>query len=116
MQLPDVDSKKQILCELPCIDEGLYVGLGFFEYGKAGEAWQKGETRIGGRIPINISGGLKAKGHPIGATGAGQVYEVVKQLRGEVEPERQVEGAKTALTDTLGGDGNTLCNLILQRG
>ncbi|MFC2002642.1 propanoyl-CoA acyltransferase [Chloroflexota bacterium] len=91
-------------------------GLGFFDYGTAGEAWEKGQADIGGKIAINPSGGLKAKGHPIGATGAGQVYETVKQLRGEVEPERQVEGAKIGMTDTLGGDGGTLCNLILQRG
>ncbi len=90
--------------------------LGFFDYGTAGAAWEKGEADIGGKIAINPSGGLKAKGHPIGATGAGQVYEVVKQLRGEAEAGRQVEGAKTAMTDTLGGDGGTLCNLILQRG
>ena len=90
--------------------------LGFFEFGTAGEAWEKGEADIGGKIAINPSGGLKAKGHPIGATGAAQVYEIVKQLRGEVESERQVEGAKIGMTDTLGGDGGTLCNLILQRG
>jgi len=91
-------------------------GLGFFEFGKSGEAWMKGEADIGGKVAINPSGGLKSKGHPIGATGAGQVYEITKQLRGEVEPERQVEGAKIGMTDTLGGDGGTLVNLILQRG
>jgi len=90
--------------------------LGFFEFGKAAEAWEKGEAGIGGKIAINPSGGLKSKGHPIGATGAGQVYEIVKQIRGEVEKERQVEGAKIGMTDTLGGDGGTLVNLILQRG
>ena len=90
--------------------------LGFFDYGTSGEAWEKGEADIGGKVAINPSGGLKAKGHPIGATGAGQVYEVVKQMRGEVEPERQVPDAKIGITDTLGGDGGTLCNLILQRG
>jgi len=90
-------------------------GLGFFEFGAGGEASQKGETKISGKIAINPSGGLKAKGHPIGATGAGQVYEIVKQLRGECG-EVQVEGAKIGMTDTLGGDGSTLCNLILQRG
>jgi len=90
--------------------------LGFFEFGKAGEAWMKGEADIGGKVAINPSGGLKSKGHPIGATGAGQVYEIVKQLRGEVEPERQVEGAKIGMTDTLGGDGGTLVNMILARG
>jgi acetyl-CoA C-acetyltransferase len=90
--------------------------LGFFEFGKAGEAWEKGEADTGGKVAINPSGGLKSKGHPIGATGAGQVYEITKQLRGEVEPERQVAGAQTGLTDTLGGDGSTVVNLILQRG
>lgn len=90
--------------------------LGFAEYGKGGELWEKGETKIGGKIPINISGGLKAKGHPIGATGASQTYEIVKQLRGElVDQGRQVEGAKIGLVDTLGGDG-IICNLILQAG
>lgn len=90
--------------------------LGFFDFGTSGEAWMKGEAGIGGRVAINLSGGLKAKGHPIGATGAGQVYEITKQFRGEVALERQVEGAKTGMTDTLGGDGCTLVNMILQRG
>ena len=89
--------------------------LGFFEYGKSGEAVEKGETRIGGKIAVNPSGGLKSKGHPIGATGTAQIYEIVRQLRGECG-ERQVEGARTGMTDTLGGDGGTLCNVILQRG
>jgi acetyl-CoA C-acetyltransferase/acetyl-CoA acyltransferase len=89
--------------------------LGLFEFGKSGEAIEKGETRVGGKLPVNPSGGLKAKGHPIGATGTAQVYEIIKQLRGECG-ERQVEGAKIGMTDTLGGDGGTLCNLILQRG
>ncbi len=91
-------------------------GLGFFDFGKAGQAWEKGQADIGGKLAINPSGGLKSKGHPIGATGAGQVYEIVKQLRGEVEPERQVPGAKIGMADTLGGDGGTICNLILRRG
>ncbi|MBW2003113.1 MAG: propanoyl-CoA acyltransferase [Deltaproteobacteria bacterium] len=88
--------------------------LGFFEFGHAGEGWEKGETRIGGKIPINISGGLKSKGHPIGATGASQVIEIYHQLRGE-NGERQVEGAKIGLTDTLGGDG-VICTLIMEKG
>jgi len=90
-------------------------GLGLFELGKSGEAVEKGDTRIGGRLPVNPSGGLKAKGHPIGATGTAQVYEIVRQLRGECG-ERQVEGAKVGMTDTLGGDGGTLCNVILKKG
>jgi acetyl-CoA C-acetyltransferase/acetyl-CoA acyltransferase len=90
--------------------------LGFFYYGTSGAAWERGEADIGGKVAINPSGGLKSKGHPIGATGAGQVYEIVRQLRGEVEPERQVPDARTGLTDTLGGDGGTLVNMILERG
>ncbi|MBW2366878.1 MAG: propanoyl-CoA acyltransferase [Deltaproteobacteria bacterium] len=89
--------------------------LGFAEFGKAGNLWETGETRIGGKIPINVSGGLKSKGHPIGATGVSQVYEIVKQLRGELADQgRQVEGAKVGLVDTLGGDG-VIVNLILKR-
>jgi acetyl-CoA C-acetyltransferase len=90
--------------------------MGFFDYGKAGEAWENGVADIGGKVAINPSGGLKAKGHPIGATGAGQVFEIIKQFREEVEPGRQVEGAKIGMTDTLGGDGATLVNLILEKG
>ncbi len=89
--------------------------LGFAEFGHGGELWEKGETKIGGKTPINISGGLKSKGHPIGATGASQVCDIVKQMRYEVEPERQVEEVKIGLTDTLGGDG-VLCHLILEKG
>lgn len=107
------------LCELhDCFSIASLIAtesLGFFDYGTSGEAWEKGEADIGGKIAINPSGGLKSKGHPIGATGAGQVYEVVRQLRSEVEPERQVPGAKTGMTDTLGGDGGTLVNMILER-
>lgn len=81
-------------------------GLGFFEFGTAGEAWEKGETRLGGKIPVNISGGLKSKGHPVGATGVSQAYELTRQLRGQmVEQGRQVDGAKYGIMDTLGGDG-----------
>jgi acetyl-CoA C-acetyltransferase len=108
------------LCELhDCFSIASLIAtesLGFFEYGQAGEAWEKGEADIGGKVAINPSGGLKAKGHPIGATGAGQVYEVAKQLRGEVEPGRQVPDAKIGMTDTLGGDAGTLVNMIFERG
>ncbi len=90
-------------------------GLGFFDFGKSGEAVERGETKIGGKIAVNPSGGLKAKGHPVGATGTAQVYEIVKQLRGECG-ERQVEGARIGMTDTLGGDGGTICNAILAQG
>jgi len=106
------------LCELhDCFSIASLIAaenLGFAENGKAGELWEKGETKIGGKIPINISGGLKAKGHPIGATGASQACEVARQLRGDMASEaRQVEGAKIGLVDTLGGDG-IISNLVLQ--
>jgi acetyl-CoA C-acetyltransferase/acetyl-CoA acyltransferase len=91
-------------------------GLGFFDFGRSGEAWLKGQADIGGKIAVNPSGGLKAKGHPIGATGAAQLYEIVRQLRCEVAPASQVEDAQIGMTDTLGGDGGTVCNLILRRG
>jgi len=82
-------------------------GLGFFEPGTGGLAAEKGWTSLGGRLPVNPSGGLKAKGHPIGATGAAQIAEIVTQLRGEAGP-RQVEGASTGLTHTLGGNTATV--------
>ena len=87
--------------------------LGFFEFGQGAAAARRGDTALTGKIPINPSGGLKAKGHPIGATGAAQVYEIVKQLRGEAGA-RQVEGAKIGVVDTLGGDFSTVCNLVLR--
>ncbi len=82
-------------------------GLGLFEPGAGGLAAEKGETSLGGRIPVNPSGGLKAKGHPIGATGAAQIAEVATQLRGEAG-RRQVEGARVGLTHTLGGNTATV--------
>lgn len=86
--------------------------LGFYEFGKGYDAATRGETRLGGKVVVNPSGGLKAKGHPIGATGAAQVTEIVEQLRGE-SGARQVEGARVGLVDTLGGDLGTVCNIIL---
>jgi acetyl-CoA C-acetyltransferase/acetyl-CoA acyltransferase len=82
-------------------------GLGFFEPGAGGIAAEKGVTSLGGKLPVNTSGGLKAKGHPIGATGAAQIAEIVTQLRGEAGP-RQVDGARTGLTHTLGGNTATV--------
>jgi acetyl-CoA C-acetyltransferase/acetyl-CoA acyltransferase len=87
--------------------------LGLYEFGKGYDAATKGETTFGGKVVINPSGGLKAKGHPIGATGAAQVVEIVEQLRGEAG-ERQVPGARIGLVDTLGGDLSTVCNIILR--
>ena len=89
-------------------------GLGLFEPGAGGIAAEKGWTSLGGKIPVNTSGGLKAKGHPIGATGAAQIAEVVTQLRGEAGP-RQVEGATKGLTHTLGGNTATVLVSVFGR-
>lgn len=75
-------------------------------------AVRRGETEIGGKIPINTSGGLKAKGHPLGATGVSQVVELVRQVRGEATG-RQVEGAKTGLAVNFGGFGNNVVATIV---
>ena len=76
--------------------------LGFCEFGQGGWIAERGETALGGRIPINPSGGLESKGHPIGATGLGQIFELVTQLRGTVGA-RQVEGARFAIAENGGG-------------
>ncbi|NOZ77426.1 MAG: thiolase domain-containing protein [Euryarchaeota archaeon] len=88
-------------------------GLGFVEVGKGGQATEEGETAIGGRIPVNTSGGLKAKGHPVGATGAAQAVEIVYQLRGEAG-KRQVD-ADIGLTHNVGGSGGTAVVHILEK-
>jgi acetyl-CoA C-acetyltransferase len=88
--------------------------VGFFKRGEGHIAARNGETKIGGKIPINTSGGLKAKGHPLGATGVSQVVEIVKQLRGEATG-RQVEGAKAGLTVNFGGFGNNVVSMILTK-
>jgi acetyl-CoA acyltransferase len=76
--------------------------LGLCERGAGGYVAERGETRLGGRIPVNTSGGLVSKGHPIGATGAIQLYELVTQLRGEAG-NRQVSGARWAAAENGGG-------------
>lgn len=76
--------------------------LSLVGFGEGGPAAERGEFTLGGRIPINTSGGLESKGHPLGATGIGQLYELVTQLRGEAG-ERQVEGARNAIQENGGG-------------
>jgi acetyl-CoA C-acetyltransferase len=78
--------------------------LGLVEKDEANKAASKGITALGGRIPVNTSGGLKSKGHPVGATGIAQAIEVFEQLRGEAG-KRQVEGARIGLTQNMGGSG-----------
>lgn len=88
--------------------------VGFFEKGKGHIALEKGETAIDGTMPINPSGGLKGKGHPVGATGVAQAHEIVMQLRGEAG-ERQVEDAATGLTCNFGGFGNNVIVMTYAR-
>lgn len=76
--------------------------LGFVPFGEGGPAAERGEFSVGGRIPINSSGGLESKGHPLGATGLGQIFELVTQLRGEANG-RQVAGARLAIQENGGG-------------
>jgi acetyl-CoA acetyltransferase len=78
-------------------------GLGFCKPGEGGIFAEQGHTRIGGKLPVNPSGGLECKGHPVGATGAAQIAELVWQLRGEAG-ERQVQNARIALAENGGGN------------
>jgi acetyl-CoA C-acetyltransferase len=89
--------------------------LDFFPAGQGAQAVRDGLTARGGLRPINTSGGLKSKGHPVGASGAGQVLEVWKQMRG-VAGERQVDGdIDLALTHNVGGTGQTCVVHIYER-
>jgi acetyl-CoA C-acetyltransferase len=83
-----------------------YEDLGFCPVGGGGKLIESGETRLGGKLPVNTSGGLKAKGHPVGATGTAQTYEIYLQLTGQAD-RRQVKDAKVGLTHNVGGSGAT---------
>jgi acetyl-CoA C-acetyltransferase len=89
--------------------------IGFFKKGEGQLALEKGVTNIDGKLPVNPSGGLKAKGHPVGATGVAQIVELVWQLRGEAG-KRQVKDPKHALACNFGGFGNNTVVHILERG
>jgi len=89
--------------------------LGFCGKGEGGKVTEQGETAIGGRIPVNTSGGLKGKGHPVGATGIAQAVEIVLQLRGEAG-KRQSDGAEVGLAHNVGGSGGTAVVHVLRRG
>ena len=88
--------------------------IGFFKKGKGAKAAHEGLTKIGGKIPINPSGGLKARGHPLGATGVAQVVELVWQLRGDAG-KRQVDGAETGISCNFGGFGNNILSILVER-
>ena len=87
--------------------------LGFADPGQGGAAARAGDTSREGRIPVNTSGGLKAKGHPVGATGAAQLVEIVTQLRGEAA-KRQIKGARVGLAQNMGGSGGSATVHILE--
>jgi acetyl-CoA C-acetyltransferase len=88
--------------------------LGLVERGQGGQAAESGLTALGGKIPVNTSGGLKSKGHPVGATGVAQVMEVAKQLWGEAGA-RQVKDAHIGLTQNMGGTGGSTAVHIFKR-
>ena len=96
------------IAELVVIEE-----LGLVERGKSGAAVEAGVTRLGGKIPVNTSGGLKSKGHPVGATGTAQIIEIVEQLRGEAG-DRQVADAHLGLAQNMGGSGGSCVVHILE--
>jgi len=92
-----------------------YEDLGFCKPGEGGKLVEEGITAIGGKIPINTSGGLKARGHPVGATGTAQAYEMYLQLTEQAE-RRQVKGAEIGLAHNEGGSGATATVHIFRRG
>lgn len=87
--------------------------LGLSPIAEVGRRLEAGEFELGGRLPVNVSGGLKAKGHPIGATGVGQIAEIVQQLRGDVARERQVQHARRGLAYNMGGSGASATAFVL---
>lgn len=98
------------IAEICCIE-----ALGLVERGKGGAAARDGYTALGGCVPVNTSGGLKAKGHPVGATGIAQAIEIFEQLRDEAG-ERQVTNAEWGLTQNMGGSGASAVVHIFERG
>jgi acetyl-CoA C-acetyltransferase len=114
----DVESKQIDLAEVhDCftIAEILAIeDLGFVEKGQGGRAVEEGMTALDGQLPINTSGGLKACGHPVGATGIKQAYEMVLQLRGEAG-KRQIDESEIGLIHNVGGSGGTAIVHILKR-
>jgi acetyl-CoA C-acetyltransferase len=97
------------IAEIGCIE-----ALGLVERGQGGGAARSGLTALGGRIPVNTSGGLKSKGHPVGATGIAQAIEIFEQLQDNAG-ERQVADARIGLAQNMGGSGASSVTHIFQR-
>lgn len=93
VELHDATAPAEILC---------YESMGLAKKGEGARLIEEGATRLGGRVPVNTSGGLLRKGHPVGATGAAQIYELCEQLRGRAG-ERQVQGARIGVAENGGG-------------
>jgi acetyl-CoA acetyltransferase len=91
-----------------------YEDLGFCSKGDGWKLIDEGETHMDGRIPVNLDGGLKSKGHPIGATGVSMAVEITKQLRGEAD-NHQVRNAEIGLTHNVGGSGQIVAVHIFRR-
>jgi acetyl-CoA C-acetyltransferase len=91
-----------------------YEDLGFCKKGEGGKFIEEGQSYIGGKVPVNVDGGLKSKGHPLGATGVSMTVEIVKQLRGEAG-KRQVSGAEIGLTHNVGETGQYCMVHVLKR-
>ena len=92
-----------------------YEAMGFCNRGEGKKLIENEETCIDGRIPVNTSGGLKSKGHPVGATGTAQAYEIYLQLTNQAD-KRQVSGAEIGLTHNMGGTGSTAIVHIYKKG
>ena len=90
-----------------------YEDLGFCELGESATLLENGATEPTGSLPVNTSGGLKAKGHPIGATGTGQITEIIKQFRGEASV--QIDGPEIGLAHNVGGSGAGVTVNILEK-
>lgn len=104
VECQDTDSASELLA---------YSELGFCRRGEEADLLRSGATTIGGRIPVNVSGGLLSKGEPLGASGLGQIHELVTQLRADAGP-RQVEGARTGLAHVMGA-GHNACVVVVSR-
>ncbi|HXW31737.1 MAG TPA: thiolase family protein, partial [Acidimicrobiales bacterium] len=96
VECQDTDAARELLS---------YEELGLCQSGEAAKLLDDGATAMGGRLPVNVSGGLLSKGEPLGASALGQVVELVRQLRGQAGP-RQVPGAEVALAHTVGRGAN----------
>jgi len=90
-----------------------YDDLGFCKKGESANLIREGKTNLNGKLPVNASGGLKAKGHPISATGISQIYEITKQMRKQCE-KRQLDRTKIALAHNVGGVGSTVTVHVLK--